>query len=142
MDFGKEMNSTWDVIQYQMVLVSTTQTVIMGMVFSLHENVENLYSLIKHSYHISFLLLEFWWSLILIHSCLLIRSFLQFLIDHLSLALYYIQNISFLHCFSVDWIFQKCNYHVKWGKIPLCFVQNCSQFEKNQFVDDNGPYGT
>lgn len=59
MDFGKEMNSTWDVIQYQMALVSTTQTVIMGMVFSLHENVENLYSLIKHRYHISFLLVEF-----------------------------------------------------------------------------------
>lgn len=42
MDFGREMNSTWDVIKYQMVLVSTRQTIIMRTVFSLHENVENL----------------------------------------------------------------------------------------------------
>ena len=42
-----------------MVLVSTMQTIILGMMFPLHENVENLYSLIEHSYHISFLLLVF-----------------------------------------------------------------------------------
>lgn len=42
----------------------------MGLVSSLHENIENLYSLMEHSYHISFLLLVSWQSLTFIHSYL------------------------------------------------------------------------
>lgn len=40
----------------------------MGLVSSLHENIENLYSLIERSYRISFLLLVSWQSLAFIHS--------------------------------------------------------------------------
>lgn len=50
------------------------------MVFSLHENVENLYSLIKLLSYFFFLLLVFWQSLILVHFCLLLWSFLPVLI--------------------------------------------------------------
>lgn len=40
-------------IKYQMVLVPILQAIFMGLVSPLHENIENLYSLIEHRDRIS-----------------------------------------------------------------------------------------
>lgn len=41
------MNSIWNMIKHQMVLVSIMQAIFVGLVSSLPENIEKLYSLIE-----------------------------------------------------------------------------------------------
>lgn len=76
-----------------------------------HHNSRDINILITTKSHLVCLLHDFWmfWTFLKVKNDLRLEP-----------TPFIYKTIYFLHDFNVHLIFQKCNYHVNWGKVVLC----------------------